>query len=191
MTKRKNPNELLSPRYRLSKEETDMLYDMYLSEMSILDISKETNIGSYAITKAFEKYGYKIRTKKEAYEVARKQGKIGGSRGKLDKANNWKGGRIIDTHGYIHLKIPDHPRATANGYVREHLVIWEEHHKKELPKGWHIHHINGNKSDNRPENLLALSSRKHSLIIPELSKRIGELEQELLEIKNELKQYKK
>jgi hypothetical protein len=42
-----------------------------------------------------------------------------------------------------------------------HCVIWEKHHKKKIPKGYHIHHINGNKRDNRIQNLQCCSPAEH------------------------------
>ena len=46
----------------------------------------------------------------------------------------------------------------------EHRYIWEQTYGP-IPKGWVIHHINGVKSDNRRENLIALSRHKHPKII--------------------------
>lgn len=53
-----------------------------------------------------------------------------------------------------------HGRKTR--YTRIHRLVYE-HFIGEIPKGhkWHIHHINGNKQDNRVENLELLSSQEH------------------------------
>lgn len=88
---------------------------------------------------------------------------------------NWKGGRVKMGGGYIGIRNPNHPRAT-NGYVLEHILIWEKEHDKPLPKGWIIHHLNGNKTDNRIVNLAALPVRKHYLVLQAKAKRIQELE---------------
>ena len=47
------------------------------------------------------------------------------------------------------------------GYSKiEHRVIWEKHNGP-IPKGMLIHHINGNKKDNRIENLQMMSFHEH------------------------------
>jgi len=78
--------------------------------------------------------------------------------------------------GYIYIKKPDCPRANTKGYVREHIFIWERAHNKSLPKGWIVHHLNGIKTDNRINNLVALPEQKHRLILQAKAKRIQELE---------------
>ncbi len=49
---------------------------------------------------------------------------------------------------------------TNNGWKLEHRFVWETLHGK-LPKGWVVHHINGIKTDNRPENLLGMPRGEH------------------------------
>jgi hypothetical protein len=50
---------------------------------------------------------------------------------------------------------------TKNEYNRsEHRKIWEKHHGK-IPKGHFVHHINGDKLDNRIENLILVSRKTH------------------------------
>ncbi len=90
--------------------------------------------------------------------------------------HNWKGGINMQKGGYILIKSPDHPRANRDGYVRQHILVWEEANHKLLPKDWIIHHLNGIKHDNRIRNLVGLPNKKHYLVLQAKAKRIQELE---------------
>jgi len=62
-----------------------------------------------------------------------------------DKNPNWKGG-YITKKGYRVLR--------KNGkYIFEHRYVMQEHVGRKLLPTENVHHINGNKADNRIENL--------------------------------------
>lgn len=74
-----------------------------------------------------------------------------------DKNNPcWRGGRR-EKDGYIFVRMPDHPRAVG-GYVREHILVVEENLGHSLKLGECVHHINGERADNRIENLKVFAS---------------------------------
>lgn len=70
---------------------------------------------------------------------------------------NWKGGRHIDGHGYVQVKPTEEDRALvpmmSTGYVLEHRLVMARHLGRPLLKTETVHHINGNKQDNDPDNL--------------------------------------
>jgi uncharacterized protein (DUF1330 family) len=80
---------------------------------------------------------------------------------KGERANSWKGGRYTNDQGYVLVTVRDHPYAQKHhGYVPEHRLVMEQQLGRYLTKGETVHHINGNRSDNRVENL-QLRSGQH------------------------------
>jgi hypothetical protein len=77
-----------------------------------------------------------------------------------EKSANWKGGRHTDSHGYIWIRVPDHPRAKGYGYVKEHTIVMERELGRQLTSKESVHHVNGDRSDNRLANL-QLRSKRH------------------------------
>jgi hypothetical protein len=62
-------------------------------------------------------------------------------------------GRSKDAKGYVRLYRPDHPNAHASGWVFEHIYVLSEKLGRPLYPDERIHHKNGVRDDNRPENL--------------------------------------
>ena len=69
-----------------------------------------------------------------------------------EKHFNWKGGRFKQG-GYILIYKPKHPFANK-GYVAEHRLVMEKMIGRYLAPNERVHHINGIKDDNRPQNLM-------------------------------------
>ena len=49
-------------------------------------------------------------------------------------------------------------------YAYEHHVVWWEHTSKRIPKGFEVHHINGDHRDNRIDNLKLLTQAQHRAV---------------------------
>lgn len=64
----------------------------------------------------------------------------------------------LDPKRYIVLYRPNHPNSSGDGLIAEHRLIMSEHLGRPLYEDENVHHINGNRHDNRIENLELWSS---------------------------------
>ena len=74
----------------------------------------------------------------------------------------WKIKKIISKGEYLYALVPEHPKATKNGYVLMHRIIVENFLGRILNKNEVVHHKDGNKTNNVIENLEVVDYREHS-----------------------------
>jgi len=94
---------------------------------------------------------------KAAQKLLAKQGKMnrGGKRNP-----GWKGG-LWHNMGYIYIHKPGFSTTDATGYIKRANYIWFQNTDELIIPPYFLHHINGNKEDDRFENLQKVTRKEH------------------------------
>lgn len=88
--------------------------------------------------------------------------------------------RLYETaRGYVLVYLPQHPNA-RNGTIFLHRVVMENELGRPLQEGEIVHHRNGDKSDNHPENLELTTQSAHASLHAEERPKRGETLVELV-----------
>ncbi len=141
---------------------------------------KERWLSSYSAKKT----GGRCQPCYHAIEGKKRKGRPTGLTGELSPT--WKGGRLIDKDGYIQVYLrPDdffYPLAKGNRYVYEHRLVMAKHLNRHLLSWEIVHHKNGNKQDNRLENLQLLPGSKQHLPSMLLQSKVTQLEKKVFQL---------
>ncbi len=79
-----------------------------------------------------------------------------------EEHHSWKGGRYINDQGYVMVHLPNNPHSYSNGWALEHRVIASKKLGRKLKTSEQVHHIDGNKQNNSPNNLIILTCPQHT-----------------------------
>jgi len=138
---------------KCSNIDGEKVKELYESGIPVIEIAKRLNV-SYA----------KIYRVMELFDIPRKPH---GKTGKKSPSNshsgennyNWKGGIIYDDKRKL-IYSPNHPNIDFGGkYVYNYRLVMEKHIGRYLKEGEIVHHINGDCTDDRIENLKLFNSQ--------------------------------
>lgn len=87
--------------------------------------------------------------------------------------------------GYMAVYYPKHPDASKGGFMLQHRLVAEEKYGRRILPTEHIHHLNGIRDDNRPENLEIQSPSDHARVSIQQGK------EKRKSIRDELEEYRK
>lgn len=145
-------------------------YEMYLSGMSICEISEEINIPKSTLRFRFLKAGI-LRTRTEALQNAGSRGRLSHNKGvKREFTPEWcanisKARSEIATLTAVGVDISKgYARFTRGKFKGEfvHKVVMKLWLGRELVDGECVHHINHDKTDNSIDNLALLTTSGHT-----------------------------
>ena len=131
-----------------------------------------------------------------------KKGYIGANKTSFKKGNkpkNWRpiGSERINDEGYTLIKVSNEG-GMLKRWALKHRVVWEQHHKKKIPKGSVIIFADGNKNNLNIENLICVTRNDLKVLnrcrlissVPELTKtglNVAKLKIKLEELRKEKK----
>jgi len=137
----------------------DEAVHLYHEGFSTKELGERFGIDASNVYRTFVLQGVKLRTRSESIKMAFSRG-----RGNLAIGSDrfsWKGGYTFHSSGYVLVKKPKHHRADGRGYVHLAIIVAEKKIGRRIRKGEHVHHIDGNKTNNVPSNLLVFSASEH------------------------------
>ena len=100
--------------------------------------------------------------RKRTFPATGKRIHLIGSEIRTGKRNgNWKGGIVVKKDGRTLLHSPEHPFCSKDGYVLRYRIVAEKKLGRYLEPKEIVHHINGDHTDDRPENLEVMTRGEH------------------------------
>lgn len=177
------------------KEETKKLGDRdwlaaQLKTKTQYEIAAELGCNAPAVGYWVEKHelwGPGGKCKSDAIREALRKKYPNGRKGR--RASNWQGGRR-EVGGYIYVYAPDHPYAGTNNAVAEHRLVIEKKIGRYLTPDEVVHHLDGNKKNNHPDNLVLYKRGQHVSKHWENGHEVVALEKENTRLKAEIKRLK-
>lgn len=144
-------------------EQAAELASRYRTGAFVAELAEETGVSRKAVNNALRRQGVPLRDKQQSQAHLNVRRRARGERNP-----NFKGGRMITGEGYVLVGIDatdplwlmatkrgakDYVGYIGTGYVLEHRLVMARHLDRPLESHETVHHKNGDRADNREENL--------------------------------------
>ena len=160
-------SKINSNKVEISEETVSQICQMYMNtDIRMEDLCKEFKLKNYVVQSILnENFTQEYRDKRKS-RIYRKS-KLGKNNPMYNKCGelhpNYKG-IVEDGNGYYIVLKPDWYTGRKNSkHVFYHSVVFCEHIGiKEIPKGYVVHHIDGDKKNNNIDNLALMTISGHA-----------------------------
>lgn len=152
----------------LTRDEENTVCKLYsTTNMTMIDICKEVKLPDFIVQKILkDNFSEEYRNKRKAklYRLSKRCEQNPWFQKYGEGTPQWIGGIVDDGNGYDMIKKPEwYTGRKGSDYVFLHSVVMCEYlGLSELPKGFVVHHIDGNKKNNSIDNLALISVSGHS-----------------------------
>ena len=158
----------------VSEQEHKEIVELFNSELGVQAIMQKYNRDYYTIKKiwltAYHEGQFKARTSRLCQ--LHKIGDKNPMKGKTGLLHHNAVEKSYDVNGYVLVFAPDWYLGRQDGNkIYEHIYVYCEHNALPcIPKGMVVHHLDENKQNNHPDNLVLVSIQDHRRIHAWLNK---------------------
>tara|TARA_R110000868_G_scaffold316530_1_gene577409 strand:+ start:859 stop:1413 length:555 start_codon:yes stop_codon:yes gene_type:complete len=148
--------------YSVPFTEEELYRDYVVLRMSQSEIAAKHGTTQKVVWRAMQKMGVPSRVAAKRNQTGSLNSSWGGGRRLAAKKARPSTDRASFGNGYYYLRDPLHPNANKTGYVAEHIVVATKERQRPLEAGELVHHIDLNKHNNAPANLVITTHLQHS-----------------------------
>ncbi len=169
----------MGKKYKFMPTKEFLTQEYFDNKKTYYDIAAENGVSPVTVHYWFKKYGLcpgihnrrivhpHVWSDEEKLEVSqRHKGRVKSAeeRKKISESKKIKcaGHQKLREDGYIAIYYPAHLMANSEGYVMQHRLVVSEAAGRLLQDDEVVHHINGDRKDNRLENLKVMTQKEHA-----------------------------